>query len=104
MPGRLDDDEGPSEEDVARFGGEESSDDDPDDLQSRHRRERRGFCPQCGAEVYEDADLCPKCFAWITGDVVRRHPQAAALGKRALAAIGILLAGFLAYLALRGAL
>jgi hypothetical protein len=33
------------------------------------------FCPECGAEVYDAADVCPKCFTWINGETVR-HPKA----------------------------
>ncbi|MEY3143856.1 MAG: zinc-ribbon domain [Planctomycetota bacterium] len=25
------------------------------------------YCPECGAEVIDDADICPKCFTWIDG-------------------------------------
>ena len=30
-------------------------------------------CPQCGADVYEDAEQCPECGEWIT---VSTHPFA----------------------------
>jgi len=39
-------DEGPSEDDLARF----------DDTSAR--------CDQCGAEMYDDAEMCPKCGAF----------------------------------------
>jgi ribosomal protein S27AE len=25
-------------------------------------------CSRCGADVYEDADQCPRCGAWLTAD------------------------------------
>ena len=25
------------------------------------------YCPECGAEIIDDADICPKCFTWIDG-------------------------------------
>jgi len=36
--------------------------DDSDDETPTHE------CPRCGVEVYEDADQCPLCGAWITSD------------------------------------
>ena len=36
---------GPSPEDLERFGD-----------QHQH-----GWCPQCGAEVWDDAEFCPEC-------------------------------------------
>lgn len=54
----LDDDldpEGPSPEDIARFG----ADDDADDLSVT--------CPACGAGVYLDLTACPRCGADMGG-------------------------------------
>jgi hypothetical protein len=25
-------------------------------------------CPHCGADVFDDAEQCPACGSWITGD------------------------------------
>jgi uncharacterized protein (DUF983 family) len=36
-------DEGPSDADIERFGGETRT------------------CPECGAETYDESELCPKC-------------------------------------------
>ena len=33
------------------------------------------YCPECGAEIYDAADVCPKCFSWIDGDTLRRNPR-----------------------------
>ena len=41
-----------------------------------------GYCPECGAEVYDDADACPKCFAWITGRTLHKPPEDLALQKK----------------------
>lgn len=30
------------------------------------------YCPECGAEVLDDADICPKCFTWIDGATHRK--------------------------------
>ena len=64
MPRR---DEGPSPEDLRRFGEE---------------AETWGYCPECGAKVYDDADVCPKCFAWITGRTLHKPPEDLALQKK----------------------
>ena len=34
-----------------------------------------GYCPDCGAEIYDASDICPKCFAWIDGDTSRHSPR-----------------------------
>ena len=47
-------DEDPSDEDVARFSGETA------------------YCPDCGAEIWDAADVCPKCFAYLGGDTSLR--------------------------------
>jgi hypothetical protein len=36
------------------------------------------FCPECGGEVYEDADLCPHCGYFL--EALPTHPM---LGKPA---------------------
>lgn len=56
MPYRSDMDEGPTDEDVERFSGQ------------------GGYCPECGHSVYDDADICPACGAWITGEVSGTQP------------------------------
>lgn len=44
-------DEDPSDEDLQRFSGEEA------------------FCPDCGAQIWDAVEVCPKCFAYIGGKV-----------------------------------
>jgi uncharacterized paraquat-inducible protein A len=56
-------DEGPSDEDIRRFGHEA----DPDGATV--------FCPDCGASMHVDAEICPKCFCFTAGDTLRRHPR-----------------------------
>ena len=53
------------------------------------------FCPECGAEIYDAADICPKCFSWIDGDTTHRKPSRL---KRSLKTVVVLvlLAVFLA--------
>lgn len=51
MPTRRDPDEGPSDEDLDRFGdGSPAAD---------------ARCPDCGAAVWSGADVCPRCYAFI---------------------------------------
>ncbi len=59
MPRRKDPDEGPSPDDLDRFG-----DDAP-------RTAADAICPDCGAPVWSEADVCPKCFSYLGGEAVR---------------------------------
>jgi len=77
-------DEGPSPEDIERFGHD------------------GGYCPDCGAEVYDDADLCPKCGTWITGEVLAEPPDAKEIRGRVK--LVVVLATLLAFLGLVGLL
>lgn len=49
-------DEGPSPEDIERFS------------------EETGFCPDCGAEIWDQAEVCPECHAYISGGAGHRSP------------------------------
>ena len=70
-------DEGPSPEDIQRFSGE------------------TGFCPACGAEVWDGAPRCPECGRWIDGATQSRRPEEAEARRRMFALIAILtLIGF----------
>jgi hypothetical protein len=40
---------------------DEEFDDDEDETVTRE-------CPRCGVDVYEDAEQCPLCGAWISWD------------------------------------
>jgi hypothetical protein len=77
-------DEDPLPEDIRRFGGDHDT----------------GFCPDCGAEVHDDADICPRCFAFISGQVTSKPPtQRWFRGRwRAFVVILVLLAFGLGYL------
>ena len=54
---------------------DDSSDDAPDGDGFESERPETAFCPECGAEIYDAADVCPKCFAWIDGDTTRHAPH-----------------------------
>jgi uncharacterized membrane protein YvbJ len=74
-------DEGPSPEDIARFGGDD----------------RTGYCPHCGSEVWDDAERCPKCGQWITGGARSRPPLEEYARRRMFIIVTVLtLMGFLA--------
>lgn len=45
-------DEGPLEEDLDAFGEETASTTAP--------------CPECGADIYDDAERCPACGQYVT--------------------------------------
>lgn len=79
---RHDLDEGPSPEDIERFshGG--------------------GYCPDCGAEVFDDADVCPSCGTWITGDVLSEPPEAREIRGRVR--LVVVLATLFAFLTVLG--
>lgn len=77
MPRRFDQDEGPTDEDLDRFGGE--------------AERSTGFCPHCGAELSDLADICPKCHSWIPEGVQRHPPIVRELVRRWYAFIGILI-------------
>ncbi len=67
-------DEQPSSEDLDRFG------DDAD---------QTGWCPDCGAEVWDEAEFCPECGAQIGGRVLRRPPAATEFHKKMMLLITI---------------
>ena len=72
MPCSFDDD---SEDEFADV--EDFDDDDLDEHPASDDIERLdhegAHCPECGAEVWDAADICPKCYAYIGGDTFRRR-------------------------------
>lgn len=49
-------DEGPSSEDIDHFDRDTA------------------YCPDCGAEVWDEAEVCPKCHSFIGGQTLTRKP------------------------------
>ncbi len=81
MPYRADPDEGPTDADLARFA------------------DASGYCPECGREVRDDADLCPGCGGWITGEVRTEPPITRAMrGRWRVIVVVAVLIGFSAVL------
>ncbi len=72
-------DEGPSDEDIRRFGHEA----DPEGA--------KVFCPDCGEAMHPDAEVCPKCFCYTAGDAMRRHPRRERIRRAVILAIAGLL-------------
>jgi hypothetical protein len=71
--------EGPSEADIAKFG--------TDDIE----------CPDCGASVYFDAPMCPRCGYALAGGAVLTRSAKARSRRNAFIGIGaaLALAGFI---------
>jgi len=67
-------DEDPSPEDIERFGD---------------GGDQTGWCPECGEEIWDGAEACPECGAWIGGRILRRPPAAEAFQRRLLILIAI---------------
>ena len=67
-------DEDPSDEDIERFDRETA------------------FCPDCGEEVWDQAEICPKCHAFIGGQTLTRQPIERWVSRRAMMLIIAVLA------------
>jgi hypothetical protein len=58
-----------------------------------------GFCPECGAEIWDEAFACPECDAVVEGEVGREPPHAARLGRRtAMVLVAVVLLALLGLL------
>ncbi len=74
-------DEGPSDADLERFN-----------------QEHDGYCPECSAIVYDDAEFCPQCGAQIGGRIMPK-PRVEREAQRRLTLIVtvVILLGFLSW-------
>ncbi|MFZ9914181.1 MAG: zinc-ribbon domain-containing protein [Phycisphaerales bacterium] len=68
---------------MARRSTREEFDDDREDdafedesSEADHADRDTAYCPECGAEIYDSADVCPKCFTWLDGETSRHRPGA----------------------------
>lgn len=79
------------------FGDDESDfDEDEHDASDRARFESdTAYCPECGAEIYDAADVCPKCFTWIDGET-RGRPLSRHRKRMRQTVVWILIATLLA--------
>ncbi|MCH2135627.1 MAG: zinc ribbon domain-containing protein [Phycisphaerales bacterium] len=81
-----DPDEGPSEADLDRFGDDDNA---------------GGFCPDCGAEVWDQAEFCQTCGGQIGGRVLGRPKVEHDLQRRLTVVVVVLvLVGFVLFFAL----
>lgn len=80
MAKRRSDDDGDWVDDSPDDGFDDSFDDGAgefdesahDEADQKRFASNVAFCPECGAEIVDDADICPKCFTWIDGATHRR--------------------------------
>lgn len=57
------------------FDAPSADDSDAQDALDRDRfASQTAYCPECGAEIFDAADVCPKCFTWLDGETSRHHP------------------------------
>jgi hypothetical protein len=78
VPRRADPDEGPSDDDLDRFGEDSPVAD--------------ARCPDCGAAVWSEADVCPRCYAFLGGDAHRPARGLFARRWRTLVVVTMILA------------
>lgn len=64
-------DEGPSPEDIERFSRETA------------------YCPDCGAEIWDAAEVCPECSAYIGGNTRSNSPVQAWFNNKMIVLIVI---------------
>lgn len=71
-------DEGPSQEDIERFSEDET-----------------GYCPNCGEEIWDDANRCNACDEWLHTGPSHQDRITRDLNKKLIVLISILvLIGF----------
>lgn len=78
-------DEGPSPEDIERFSREHA------------------WCPECGEEIWDQAEFCPACGQYLAGKVASRSPDEGKMRSKwiIVVAIIVLIAFLLTFLRLR---
>lgn len=67
---RSDDDGWVDDDDIDDDGGRGDrgfDETDHDEADQKRFSSDVAYCPECGAEIVDDADICPKCFTWIDG-------------------------------------
>ena len=61
---------------------------DQDEVDQKRFSGDVAYCPECGAEILDDADICPKCFTWIDGTT---HSRPSKLRRSLKTAVVVLL-------------
>jgi hypothetical protein len=102
------DDSEDDDRDADAAGDRQDSDHDEADHDEADRQRlssETGYCPECGAEIYDAADICPKCFTWIDGNTTHRRPSRVRSSLRVAVVIALLVVilggvGFFAFVQL----
>jgi uncharacterized membrane protein YvbJ len=66
-------DERPSQEDIERFSKDEM-----------------GYCPNCGDEIWDDANHCNSCGEWVSGNTLHQDPVTRSVNKKLILMITVL--------------
>jgi hypothetical protein len=57
-------------------------DEDPDDADIERLDHESAYCPDCGTEVWDDAEICPRCRSYIGGNASHKRPEEGGLTRR----------------------
>lgn len=52
-------------------------DEEPSDEDIERLSHDTAHCPDCGAEIWDQAEICPKCGQYVGGNTLSRPPLAA---------------------------
>jgi hypothetical protein len=88
-------------------GNDGEFNDDGDDEADAHDEADRdrfasetAYCPECGAEVFDAADICPQCYSWIDGDTTHKKPSRLRASLKVIVVavlLGVMIAGVTLY-------
>ena len=59
---------------VQNHSDDDSFDEDPSDEDIERLDHESAYCPDCGAEIWDSAEICPKCYAYLGGNTGHRKP------------------------------
>ncbi len=59
-------------DDDSHEGPEAEFDEDPDSEDIQRLDHESAICPDCGAEIWDAAEVCPQCFAYLGGNTSAR--------------------------------
>jgi hypothetical protein len=86
---------------VNRYGNRDKFDDDPDEVDAINEDpsdedierldHESAYCPDCGAEVWDSVEVCPKCYAYLGGHTSHRPKIQNWMNSKSLTVIIVLL-------------
>lgn len=82
-------DDDPDEEFADEY--ENETDEDPAFEDTEVLDHESAYCPDCGAEVWDSVEVCPKCFAYLGGNTLARPRLDERLRHRWIALVAIVL-------------